>query len=159
MSPISTNQEGRIMNTNAVGPGTSTPAGTAACVGTGFRIKGELSGNEDLLIEGTVEGPIRLADHKLTVGLGGKLTSDVVAREIIVHGSVKGNLRASERIEIMKNGSVVGDLTTARILIEDGASFKGSIEIDREAAAVLPDKATLARAATAAGHAQPGKAT
>jgi len=142
-----------------VGPGSSTPAGAAACVGTGFRIKGELSGNEDLLIEGTVEGPIRLADHKLTIGLSGKLTSDVVAREIIVHGSVKGNLQASERIEIMKNGSVVGDLTTARILIEDGASFKGSIEIDREAAAILPDKTTLARAANAVGYAQPGKAT
>ncbi len=147
------------MNTNAVGPGGSTPAGAADRIGTGLRIKGELSGDEDLLVEGTVEGPIRLADHKLTVGLNGKLTSDVVAREIIVYGSVKGNLRASERIEIMKNGSVVGDLTTARILIEDGASFKGSIEIDREAAAVVPDKTALARAATAASHAQPGKAT
>ena len=125
---------------------------------TGLRIKGELSGNEDLLVEGTVEGPIRLADHKLTIGLTGKLTSNVVAREIIVHGSVKGHLRASERIEIMKNGSVVGDLTTARILIEDGASFKGSIEIDREAAAILPEKATQARAATALQlcHAQTG---
>jgi cytoskeletal protein CcmA (bactofilin family) len=147
------------MNTNAVGLGSSTPAGAADCVGKGLRIKGELTGNEDLLIEGTVEGPIRLADHRLTVGLSGKLTSDVVAREIIVHGSVTGNLRASERIEILKNGSVVGDLTTARILIEDGASFKGSIEIDREAAAALPDKTPQARAATAAGRAQPGKAT
>jgi cytoskeletal protein CcmA (bactofilin family) len=147
------------MNTNAVGLGNSTPAAAADCVGTGLRIKGELTGNEDLLIEGTVEGPIHLADHKLTVGLSGKLTSDVVAREIIVHGSVKGNLRASERIEIMKNGSVVGDLTTARILIEDGASFKGSIEIDREAALSSPSKTPQARAATAAGQVQSGKVT
>jgi cytoskeletal protein CcmA (bactofilin family) len=147
------------MNTKAVGPGNSTATGAADCVGTGLRIKGELSGNEDLLIDGTVEGPIRLADHRLTVGLSGKLTSDVVAREIIVHGSVKGNLRASERIEILKNGSVVGDLTTARILIEDGASFKGSIEIDREAAVTSPNKTPQARAATAAGQAQSGKAT
>jgi cytoskeletal protein CcmA (bactofilin family) len=132
---------------------------SADYVGTGLRIKGELSGNEDLLVEGTVEGPIHLADHKLTVGPSGKLTSDVVAREIIVHGNVKGNLRASERIEIMKNGSVVGDLTTARILIEDGASFKGSIEIEREAATILSDKPTQARVATAAGNAQRSKTT
>ena len=147
------------MNTNTLEPGSSTAAGAPDCVGAGLRIRGELSGNADLLVEGTVEGPIRLADHKLTVGLSGKLTSDVVAREIIVHGSVKGNLRASERIEIMKNGSVIGDLTTARILIEDGASFKGSIEIVHEAAAILPDKPTQARAATAAAHGQQGTAT
>ena len=146
------------MNTNAAELGNLMQAGTD-CVGTGLRIKGELSGNEDLLIEGVVQGPIRLAGHKLTVGLSGKLTSDVIAREIIVHGSVTGNLRASERIEIMKNGSVVGDLTTARILIEDGASFRGSIEIDREAAAIPPDQTAQARAATAAGRAQRSKAT
>jgi cytoskeletal protein CcmA (bactofilin family) len=87
------------------------------------------------------------------------LASDVVAREIIVHGSVTGNLRASERIEIMKNGSVVGDLTTVRILIEDGASFKGLIEIDDEAATILPDNPTQALAATAAGNARRGKKT
>jgi len=139
---------------------TNTNDGASAdYVGTGLRIKGELSGSEDLLVEGTVEGPIHLADHKLTVGPSGKLTSDVVAREIIVHGNVKGDLRASERIEIMKNGSVVGDLTTARILIEDGASFKGSIEIEREAATILSDKPTQARVATAASNAQRGKAT
>jgi cytoskeletal protein CcmA (bactofilin family) len=144
------------MNTNDVELGNSARAG-ADCVGTGLRIKGELSGDEDLLVEGTVEGPIRLAGHKLTIGISGKLTSDVIAREIVVHGSVKGNMRATERIEIMKKGSVVGDLTTARILIEDGASFKGSIEIDREAATTLPDKPTQARAATAAGNTQRGK--
>jgi cytoskeletal protein CcmA (bactofilin family) len=134
----------------------STGAG-ADFIGKGLRIKGEVFGNVDLLVEGSVEGPIRLADHKLTVGPNGHLNSDVVAREIIVHGSVKGNLRASERIEIVKNGSVVGDLTTARILIEDGAAFKGSIEIDREAATILPDEPVQARAATTAGKAQRGK--
>jgi cytoskeletal protein CcmA (bactofilin family) len=146
------------MKTNDMEMGNSTQAG-ADCVGAGLRIKGELSGNEDLLVEGMVEGPIRLADHKLTIGLSGKLISNIVAREIVVHGSVKGNLRASERIQITKNGSVVGDVKTARILIEDGASFKGSIEIDLEAATILPDKPTQARAATAAGNEQRGKKT
>jgi cytoskeletal protein CcmA (bactofilin family) len=84
-------------------------------------------------VDGTVEGLIQLDDRKLTVGMSAKLTADVVAREIVVYGSVKGNLRARDRIEIKKDGSVVGDLTTARIMIEDGAYFKGAIEIDRNA--------------------------
>jgi len=94
-------------------------------------MKGEISGNEDLHIDGSVEGLIQLEDRKLTVGASAKVTADVVAREVVVYGSVKGNLRARDRIEIKKDGSVVGDLTTARIMIEDGAYFKGSIEIDR----------------------------
>ena len=96
-------------------------------------MKGEISGNEDLHIDGSVEGLVQLEDRKLTVGASAKLTADVVAREVVVYGSVKGNLRARDRIEIKKDGSVVGDLTTARIMIEDGAYFKGSIEIDRSA--------------------------
>src|ERR1700686_1609359 len=76
---------------------------------------------------------IQLEDRKLTVGASAKVTADLVAREVVVYGSVKGNLRARDRIEIKKDGSVIGDLTTARIMIEDGAYFKGSIEIDRHA--------------------------
>jgi cytoskeletal protein CcmA (bactofilin family) len=86
-------------------------------------------------VDGSVEGLIQLEDRKLTVGASAKLTADVVAREVVVYGAVKGNLRARDRIEIKKDGSVVGDLTTARIMIEDGAYFKGSIEIDRTGAA------------------------
>ena len=108
-------------------------AGSSARLGASLQVKGEISGNEDLHIDGTVEGLIQLDDRKLTVGIDAKLTADVVAREIVVYGSVKGNLRARDRIEIKKDGSVVGDLTTARISIEDGAYFKGAIEIDRQA--------------------------
>ena len=97
-------------------------------------MKGEISGNEDLYVDGTVEGLIHLDDRKLTVGISAKVTADVIAREIVVYGSVKGNLRATDKIEIKKDGSVVGDLTTARIMIEDGAYFKGAIEIDRQSA-------------------------
>jgi cytoskeletal protein CcmA (bactofilin family) len=74
---------------------------------------------------------IHLVERKLIVGAGAKLTADVVASEVVIYGSVKGNLRAKDRIEIKKDGSVIGDLTTARIMIEDGAYFKGAIEIDR----------------------------
>ena len=102
-----------------------------ARLGPSLHLKGEINGNEDLHVDGSVEGLISLEDRKLTVGASAKLTADVVAREIVVFGSVKGNLRARDRIEIKKDGSVIGDLTTARIMIEDGAYFKGSIEIER----------------------------
>ena len=94
-------------------------------------MKGEISGSEDLLIDGSVEGLIQLDERKLTVGATAKVTADIIAREVVVYGTVKGNLRAKDRIEIKKDGSVNGDLTTSRIMIEDGAYFKGSIEIDK----------------------------
>ncbi len=122
------------MSTDAIRPLATTPAGSTARLGASLHVKGEISGNEDLHVDGSVEGLIQLEDRKLTVGASAKVTADVVAREVVVYGSVKGNLRARDRIEIKKDGSVVGDLTTARIMIEDGAYFKGSIEIDRKAA-------------------------
>lgn len=109
----------------------STTSGGTARLGSSLHVKGEITGNEDLLIDGSVEGLVQLEDRKLTVGASAKVTADVIAREVVVYGNVKGNLRARDRIEIKKDGSVVGDLTTARISIEDGAYFKGSIEIDK----------------------------
>jgi cytoskeletal protein CcmA (bactofilin family) len=129
--PASAKTEGIAMSTDAMRPLSSTPSGSTARLGASLHVKGEISGNEDLHVDGSVEGLIQLEDRKLTVGASAKLTADVVAREVVVYGSVKGNLRARDRIEIKKDGSVVGDLTTARIMIEDGAYFKGSIEIDR----------------------------
>src|SRR5205814_10245580 len=107
--------------------------GTTGWLGSSLHVKGDISGNEDLLIDGSVEGLIQLDERKLTVGATAKLTADIIAREVVVYGSGKGNLRAKDRIEIKKDGSVNGDLTTARISIEDGAYFKGSIEIDKSA--------------------------
>jgi cytoskeletal protein CcmA (bactofilin family) len=104
---------------------------STARLGPSLHVKGEISGNEDLVIEGSVEGLVQLDERKLTVGATAKVTADVIAREVVVYGTVKGNLRAKDRIEIKKDGSVNGDLTTARIMIEDGAYFKGSIEIDK----------------------------
>jgi cytoskeletal protein CcmA (bactofilin family) len=122
-----------------------TPSTSAARLGPSLHVKGEISGSEDLHIDGSVEGTVTLEDRKLTVGATAKLTADVAAREVVIYGNVKGNLRARDRIEIKKDGSVVGDLTTARIMIEDGAYFKGSIEINREGAE--PEKPAFARAA------------
>ena len=113
-------------------PATSSSSSSGlARLGATLHVKGEITGNEDLHIDGTVEGLVHLEDRKLTIGASAKVTADIIAREVAVFGNVKGNLRARDRIEIKKDGSVVGDLTTARIMIEDGAYFKGSIEIDK----------------------------
>ncbi|MGH9711662.1 MAG: bactofilin family protein [Candidatus Acidiferrales bacterium] len=119
------------MNTNEPMYPSTTSSGAAARLGASLHVKGEITGNEDLSVDGSVEGLIQLEDRKLTVGASAKVTADIIAREVVVYGNVKGNLRARDRIEIKKDGSVVGDLTTARIMIEDGAYFKGSIEIDK----------------------------
>jgi len=108
----------------------ATSSGSAR-LGASLHVKGEITGNEDLAIDGSVEGLVQLEDRKLTIGASARVTADIVAREVVVYGNVKGNLRARDRIEIKKDGSVVGDLTTARIMIEDGAYFKGSIEIEK----------------------------
>lgn len=149
--------EGNVMSTDAVRPVPAAPAGSTARLGASLHIKGEISGNEDLQVDGTVEGLIKLDDRKLTVGASAKVTADLVAREVVVYGSVKGNLRARDRIEIKKDGSVIGDLTTARIMIEDGAYFKGAIEIDRKGeVSSSQEKPAFVKAATAT--VQTGKA-
>jgi cytoskeletal protein CcmA (bactofilin family) len=118
------------MSTSPLG---ATGDRATARLGSSLHVKGEITGSEDLLIDGSVEGLIQLDERKLTVGATAKVTADIIAREVVVYGTVKGNLRAKDRIEIKKDGSVNGDLTTARIMIEDGAYFKGSIEIDKSA--------------------------
>src|SRR2546427_12201839 len=121
-------------NTDEMSPLDATPEHEAAWLGSSLQVKGEITGTEDLLIDGAVEGLIQLDERKLTGGATAKLTADINARDVVVYGSVKGNVRATGRIEIKKDGSIIGNLTTAQIMIEDGADFKGSIEIDRSAA-------------------------
>ena len=119
-----------------------------AWLGSSLHVKGEITGNEDLQIDGSVEGLVQLDKWKLTVGATAKLTADINARDVVVYGCVKGNVHAKGRIEIKKDGSVTGNLTTAQIMIEDGADFKGSIEIDRSAAKEA-DQNVSSRAAAA----------
>ena len=104
---------------------------TPASLGPGLKIKGELTGHEDLKLECKIEGAISLGGHRLSVGSTARIHADIVAREVVVAGEVTGNVSARDRIEIKKGGSIVGDLTTARIVIEDGAFFKGAIEIGK----------------------------
>jgi cytoskeletal protein CcmA (bactofilin family) len=102
-----------------------------AILGPGLLVKGQISGEEDLQIDGKVEGSISLKGQRLTVGQNGEIVSDVHAREVIVYGKVRGNLFAEDRVEVKKDGSVVGNITGGRVLIEDGAYLKGQIEIER----------------------------
>jgi cytoskeletal protein CcmA (bactofilin family) len=111
-------------------PGTPG-ARTLACIGASLEIKGRISAEEDLQIDGKVEGPVSVRGHRLTIGRSGQLNAEVSARELVVFGKVSGNVNAADRVEIKKDGAVIGDIQTTRISIEDGAIFKGRIEIDR----------------------------
>jgi len=110
-----------------VGP---APTRSFARLGSSLHIKGTITGTEDLQIDGRVEGPISLKGHGLTIGSTAQLTSEIDAREVTVYGKVVGNLHARDRVDVKTDGSVIGDISTARISIEDGAQFKGRIEID-----------------------------
>ncbi len=103
-----------------------------AIIGRSIVIKGELSANEDLLVDGQFDGSVNLQDHCLTVGSNGKVKAEIEARRVVVLGSVEGNISAREKIEVRRTGHVVGDLTSGSIAIEEGAYFKGSIDILRE---------------------------
>jgi cytoskeletal protein CcmA (bactofilin family) len=108
----------------------SNPARSSARLGSSLVIKGHITGTEDLQIDGRVDGPIFLRGHELTVGSTAQLTSEIHAREVVVFGKVVGNVHARDRVDVKSDGSVIGDISTARISIEDGAQFKGRIEID-----------------------------
>jgi cytoskeletal protein CcmA (bactofilin family) len=120
-------------NTDEMSPLDATAEYGTGRLGSSLQVKGEITGTEDLQIDGSVEGQIHLDERKLTVGPAAKVTADVEARDVVVYGYLKGNVRARGRIEIKKDGAIIGNLTTAQIMIEDGADFKGSIEIDRSA--------------------------
>lgn len=144
-NPAPAPANGQIPQSAPVSPSvpvrTNAPvARNLACLGNSLEIKGTISGSEDMQIDGRVDGPISLQGQKLTVGGSGKLNSQITAREIVVYGKVNGNLQARDRVEIKKDGSVIGDITTARISIEDGAYFKGRIEIDRGKTGVSESK-------------------
>ena len=103
-----------------------------AVIGKSVMIKGQIFSREDLTIDGEIDGSVELQEHRLTVGPNGKLQAGVKAREVVVLGTIHGNVEASDKIDIRKDARLVGDIKTARIVIEDGAYFKGSIEILRD---------------------------
>jgi cytoskeletal protein CcmA (bactofilin family) len=100
-------------------------------IGPSIMIKGELQGNEDLTIDGHVEGKIELRDHNLTIGPNGKIKADLHANTVVIAGDVQGSVHAKERVEIAPTGRLTGDIASPRITIADGAHFKGSVDMER----------------------------
>ena len=124
-------------------------------IGKSVIIKGELSGSEDLTIEGQVEGKIELRQNVLTIGPNAKIKAQVLARAVVVEGSVQGNIAASEKIEIRDKGSVEGDLSSPRVAIADGAHFRGSIDMQQAKGSEKHDANKPAVAAPTPAPAQP----
>jgi cytoskeletal protein CcmA (bactofilin family) len=110
-------------------PVATTTTADQATIGKSLVIKGEVTGSESLYIDGRVEGSINLSGNRVTVGRNGVVAANINAREIVVLGKVRGNLTASDRVDIRSDGSLTGDVVAARISIEDGAYFKGGIDI------------------------------
>jgi cytoskeletal protein CcmA (bactofilin family) len=141
---LSTQEKGfAIAASGAAARPNSLTARTLACIGSSLEIKGMITGKEDLQIDGKVDGPISLEGQRLIVGRTGRVNSEVGAQEVIVYGNITGNLVARDRVEIKRDASVVGDIATARIGIEDGAHFKGRIEIDRAKPSAAVDPTSI----------------
>ena len=99
-------------------------------IGQSIHIKGELTGNEDLTIEGKVEGKVFLKDHNLTVGANGKIVAEVQAKTVMVLGEITGNITADDKVEVAATGTMRGDIQAPRVVLADGAKFKGAIDMD-----------------------------
>lgn len=142
-----TEPQSQASNPEVDNPRMTVPSAlSSARIGASLTIKGSVTGEEDLQIDGKVEGPVTIRG-RLTVGGSGQLSAGVTARELAVYGKVSGNVDARDRVEIKRDGAVIGDIQTARISIEDGAIFKGRIEIGRS----VPNQATKPGSSPALG--------
>jgi cytoskeletal protein CcmA (bactofilin family) len=112
-----------------VPPKTVTTTAEQATIGRSLVIKGEVRGEESIYIDGQIEGTIHFAEHRVTIGRNGKVTANISAREVVIMGSVKGNIQCTDRVDIRAEGCLTGDVVTQRISVEDGAILKGSVQI------------------------------
>ncbi len=134
-TPTSTPVSGfEAPTTRSATPQPAAATGEQATIGKSLMIKGEVTGSESLYIDGRIEGTINLPGNRVTVGRNGQVAANISAREIVVLGKVRGNCQASDRIDIRSEGSLTGDVIAARISIEDGAFFKGGIDIRKPGA-------------------------
>jgi cytoskeletal protein CcmA (bactofilin family) len=125
----------------------AVPSNEQATIGKSLFVKGEVTGSESLYIDGRVEGTISLPGNRVTVGRNGQVAANITAREVVVLGKVRGDMNASDRVDIRSEGSLTGNVAAARISIEDGAYFKGGIDIrkpsDAKGAASTPEPAIV----------------
>jgi cytoskeletal protein CcmA (bactofilin family) len=158
-SPVEVKKEAPPLSSNATFLKTDQDPhrASSASIGKAVKIVGQIFSREDLYVDGDVEGTIELLEHKLTVGPNGKVQASIKAREVVALGAISGNVEAHDRLEIRKDAKLVGDIRTARIIIEDGAYFKGSIDIVKPEPVKQPAGKTQAPA-PAAAVAQSGNA-
>ena len=149
-TPASQIKENAPMSTSPAPSHNVTESRGPAVIGKSVMIKGQIFSREDLTIDGEIDGSVELHEHRLTVGPNGKLQAGVKAREVVVLGTIHGNVEASDKIDIRKDAKLVGDIKTARIVIEDGAYFKGSIDIARPEAAKTQSSQSKAQVASSA---------
>ena len=128
--PVPTQAPPSSVSAMAAGTPLATPVRGGASISRGIRIKGEVTGSEDLFIDGVVEGKLNLSNGSLTVGPNGEVKADIFAREVIVRGRVDGKIVGREKIQLWSTGNVAGDLQTERLMIEDGAVLRGRVEIE-----------------------------
>ena len=144
------------MPTNRFEPESRSSSGSQATIGKAVKIVGQIFSKEDLYVDGDLEGTVEALEHRLTIGPNGSVHAGIKAREVVALGTIQGNVEATERIEIRKDAKLVGDIKTARIIIEDGAYFKGSIDIVKpepakgQAKAPAPQQQAAAPSTTAA---------
>lgn len=103
---------------------------STAVIGSTVKIKGEVSGGENLVIEGSVEGSVELAGHDLTIGQKGQVSANLAAKTVKVEGQLTGDINGSEKVILTKSGRMLGNIVAPRVTLEDGAKFKGSIDMD-----------------------------
>ena len=123
----------------------------SACISQGIRIKGEITGSEDLFVDGPVEGKLQLANGSLTVGPNGTVKADVSAREVIVRGRLEGKVSGRERVQLSSTGQVIGEVQTQRLAIEDGAVLRGKVETGRPVDKASDDRNTASSSKASRG--------
>jgi len=122
-------------------------ASPGSYLGPGLQVKGEISGHEDLKLDGKVDGLVSVGGFRLTVGANAHLNADLVAREALISGEVVGDIRAADRVEIQKSASIIGNVSTGKIVIEEGAFFNGDVEVGPQSGQIGTDLDSLLRGA------------
>jgi len=130
---------------NTTIPEKGLPTKTGGMIGPSITIHGDVTGEEDLTVDGVIEGTVNLKENNLVVSVNGKVTANVNARIIRVDGEVKGELRGSEQVSISPSGKVSGDIRAPRVVLEDGCQFKGSVDMDQDKATSATDRARTPR--------------
>lgn len=138
--PAEPSREPVAMGSPAPRPAEPEPTRGVATIGKSVVIKGQISSHEDLYLDGEMEGTVEVPEHRLTIGPHGKIQAGIKAREVVILGAAQGDIEASDKIDIRKDARLVGDIKTGRIVIEDGAYFKGSIDIVKAEAKPAPAK-------------------